>query len=104
MKTIKSLERLQRIHELIKSECTGTPSELAKNINVSERSVYNLIEQLRDLNASICYDRRRKTYYYDEDFQLQVRISLAVISNNEITEIFGGSYLIKEDFLVHTTV
>ncbi|WP_299534248.1 HTH domain-containing protein [Ulvibacterium sp.] len=87
MKTIKNLQRLQKTHELIKCECTGTPSELAKNLSISERSVYNLIEQLRDLNASIFYDRGRKTYYYHEDFQLKVNISIAVISNNEITKI-----------------
>ncbi len=95
MKTIKNLERLQQIHQLIKIERTGSPSELARKLHVSERLVYNLIEQLKDYRASICYDRGRKTYYYYEDFRLEVNISVSVMSNNEITQIFGGSYFIK---------
>jgi len=73
MKTIKNLERLQQVHGLIKSETTGSPSNLANRLHVSERLVYNLIEQLKDFNANICYDRSRKTYYYSEDFQLHFK-------------------------------
>lgn len=94
MKTIKNLERLQQIHLLIEKECTGSPAQMASRMHISERLVYNLIEQLKDFNARICYDRSRKTYYYSDDFQLQVSISVSVISNNEITQIFGGSYFI----------
>lgn len=95
MKTIKNLERLQQIHQLIDIERTGSPSELAGKLNVSERLIYNLIEQLKDFKAAICYDRGRKTYYYSDDFRLEVNISVSVMSNNEVTEIFGGSYFIK---------
>ncbi len=95
MKTIKNLERLQQIHSLIDKECSGSPVELALRMRISERLVYNLIEQLKDFNAPICYDRSRKTYYYRDDFRLQVSISVSVMSNNEVTEIFGGSYFVK---------
>ena len=102
MKTIKNLERLQQLHLLIENERTGTPGELASRMHVSERLVYNLIEQLKDFNAAICYDRSRRTYYYCDDFQLQVSISVSVMSNNEVTSIFGGSYFLKNarNFLV----
>lgn len=92
MKTIRSLERLQQLHNLITKERTGPPKELARRMKISERLVYLLIEYLKDYNANICYDRNRQTYYYDEDFQLDIQISVAVISNNERTEIFGGNY------------
>ena len=95
MKTIKNLERLQQIHSLIEKECTGSPAQMASRLHISERLVYNLIEQLKDFKARICYDRSRKTYYYSDDFQLQVSISVSVMSNNEITEIFGGSYFVE---------
>jgi predicted DNA-binding transcriptional regulator YafY len=101
MKTIKNLERLQQIHQLIAIERTGSPSELASRLHVSERLVYNLIEQLKDFQAAICYDRGRKTYYYRDDFKLEVNISVSVISNNEVTHIFGGSYFIQKQNLFH---
>ena len=96
MKTLKNLERLQRLHDLIDAENTGSPAELADKMNISERLVYNLIDQLKDFEASICYDRKSKTYYYCDDFQLRVSISVSVISNSEITEIFAGSYFLQE--------
>ena len=92
MKTIKSLERLQQLHTLILKERTGSPKALARRMNVSERLVYLLLEYLKDYNADIRYDRGRQTYYYSDDFELDIQISVAVISNNERTEIFGGSY------------
>lgn len=96
MKSIKNLERLQQLHKMIEAENTGTPGEISEKMNISERLVYNLIEQLKDLEASICYSRKSKTYYYCEDFRLKVNISVTVISNNELTEIFAGSYFSNE--------
>ena len=93
MKTIRSLERLQQLHKLIEKERTGSPKELARKMNISERLVYLLLEYLRDYSAQISYDRMRQTYYYLEDFQLDIQISVAVINNDERTEIFGGSYM-----------
>jgi transcriptional antiterminator len=101
MNSIKNLERLQQLHALIEKEVTGTPYELAVRLNISERLVYHLIEQLKDYNASIRYNRSRKTYYYDDDFELHVNISVSVISNDEITHIFGGGY--SESMISKTT-
>lgn len=93
MNTIKTLERLQRIHSLIENECTGSPYELANKMNVSERSIYNLIEYLRDFEARVAYDRGRKTYYYLNNFSLNLQISLSIGTDDEVTEVLGGSYL-----------
>ena len=92
MNSIKNLERLQQLHGLIEKEVTGTPAELAARMKISERLVFHLIDQLKDYNACIRYNRSRKTYYYDDDFELHVNISVSVISNDEVTHIFGGGY------------
>lgn len=96
MSSIKILERLQRLHSLIVQECTGSPLELSRKLHISERSVYNLLDQLKDFKAEIVYDRSRKTYYYNNDFKLQIQLSFSVISNNELTEVLAGSYLFKK--------
>lgn len=92
MNNIKNLERLQQMHALIRKETTGTPRELARRLHISERLVYHLIEQLKDYDACIRYDRSRKTYYYFDDFELHVNISVSIISNNETTQILGGGW------------
>lgn len=100
MKNLKTLERLQHLHVLITNEKTGPPKEIATLMQISERSIHLLLEQLRDYNAVICYSRSRKTYYYCEDFELHVSISVSVLSNNEITQIFGGSYFLQKKLLI----
>tara|TARA_R110002167_G_scaffold115853_15_gene290512 strand:+ start:1489 stop:1770 length:282 start_codon:yes stop_codon:yes gene_type:complete len=92
MNSIKNLERLSQLHKLIQNERTGSPKELAIRMHISERLIYNLLEQLRDFNANIGYSRARKTYYYCDEFQLFVNISVSIYNNNEKTEVFGGSY------------
>lgn len=62
-------------------------------MQVSERMVYNLIEQFKEFDATICYDRTRRTYYYGDDFQFKVSISVQVNHDDLTKEIFGGSYL-----------
>ncbi len=97
MKTIKNLERLQQLHGLIENECTGSPTELAGKLTISERSVYLLLEQLRDFDAMVAYSRSRKTYYYREEFKLAIGISVSVVNQNGSTDFFGGSYF-NNDF------
>ncbi|WP_019669623.1 helix-turn-helix domain-containing protein [Eudoraea adriatica] len=93
MNKIKTLENLQKLHLLIEAECTGPPKALARRMELSERSVYNLLEVLKDFNAPVVYNRKRKTYYYGGHFKLDFRISLSVTNNNEVTELYRGSYL-----------
>ena len=90
MNSIKNLERLQQLHSLIEDECTGSPGELARRLHISERLVYHLIEQLKDFKALIRYDRSRKTYFYQEYFRFQVNISVQIMNEDEMTELFGG--------------
>ncbi len=96
MQTLKQLERLQRLHELISVEKTGTPCQLSERFGISKRSLFLLVEQLRDMRAEILYSRSRNTYYYENDFQLQVSISVQTITAGDAVSVFGGSYFISE--------
>ena len=89
MNSIKNLERLQRLHSLIEHESTGPPREIASLLGISERLIYNLIEELKDYQAVIGYDRKRKTYYYEDDFKLKINISISVLSAGVITTSFN---------------
>ena len=93
MKTLKQLERLRKVHQLIKQEKTGTPKELAGRLDISERQLYNILEQLKEFNASLIFNRKRNTYYYDYDFDLLVNISVQVLVDDEIKTIYAGKKL-----------
>lgn len=92
MKTIKHVERLQQLHNLIQMECTGSPGQIANRLRISERTVYYLIEQLKDYEAQIGYDRSRRTYFYKDDFILEVNFSICIGTHDQVTEILEGSY------------
>lgn len=56
---------IKRLHELLMTERTGTPKELASKLGVSERSVYNYISYMKnEMNAPISYDNRKGNYCY----------------------------------------
>ena len=63
-----NIKRLYRIHEMIESQTTGTPAEFAQKFNIGERQLYYLIEDLKLFSAEVRYSRRRKTFYYANDF------------------------------------
>jgi predicted DNA-binding transcriptional regulator YafY len=60
-------DRLDFLHSLIKKRATGAPEQLAKKLNVSERTTFEYIEILRSLGADIKYSRDRQSYYYTLD-------------------------------------
>jgi predicted DNA-binding transcriptional regulator YafY len=60
-------QRLSHIDRLIRIKGTGTPSELAGKIGISERSTYEYIRLMKDFGAPVLYSRQRKSYYYKQD-------------------------------------
>ena len=58
------LNRLESLDYLIRSKATGTPDELAQRLEISERTLYEFLNEMRDLGACIRYSRSRRTYYY----------------------------------------
>jgi len=52
----------------------------------------------KDLNAEVCFDRKRNTYYYLSPFELQFSITVKAISNNDIVNLYGGCFFQKKYF------
>jgi predicted DNA-binding transcriptional regulator YafY len=62
MKYFDYAEKLDTIKYLAEHKKAGTPSHLAKKLNVSERTVQRMVQQLRDHGFPITYNRFRCTY------------------------------------------
>lgn len=59
---------IHRVDQLILTKSTGTPKQLAKRLNISERTWYYLLDQLRnDYAFPIIYDRFGGNYYYADE-------------------------------------
>jgi predicted transcriptional regulator len=60
--------------ELIEQKATGSPSEIALKIGVTERMVYKYLEVLKsEFNAPIKYSRANQTYFFTEEGSIDLR-------------------------------
>ena len=66
MKFNEYTEKLGLLKKLILAENTGTPTELAKKLKVSERTCRRLVELLKEQNLPVAYNRKSKTYFFKE--------------------------------------
>ena len=61
------LEIFERIDDLIRLKSTGSPTELGKLLGFSRASIFEYINDMKELGAPIKYNRSVKSYYYFED-------------------------------------
>ena len=65
------LRKLIFLAELLEKENTGTAGNLAKKLDVSRRTVFRQLEELRDNGADICYCKIRKSYFLKNNFDFR---------------------------------
>lgn len=90
MNFIKQMERINRIHQLISAERTGSPTTFAKKIGLSRSQLYNMLDFIKDLDAPVRYCKKRESFYYESSFELILNYSLKTITCDELKEICGG--------------
>jgi biotin operon repressor len=100
MAFIDTFYKLERLAYLIQRKATGSPTVLAEKLEVSPRTVHNLLDQLRNWGADIAYCRERCSYYYVRP----INLCFLVIQPLEGTaKIKGGNnnfnYLLNAEFL-----
>ena len=93
---INHLERIKKTNKLIKEQQTGPPEIFANRLNIGRSQLYNVLENFKTFGATIKYSRKRDTFYYYNDFDLQINYSVKVIKEETITDIYGGSITLKK--------
>ena len=69
---VMDIRVIKKLHELIKTERTGSPKELCIKLGISERTVYNYISFMRnELNAPIKYSGQKASYFYVRSCELR---------------------------------
>lgn len=90
MQLFESINRAQRIHQLIRTESTGTPCEFAERLKLSRRQLYYCLEEFKDFGAEIVYNRVKNTFYYANDFEFALTVRVSPLNYQEQKTIFGG--------------
>lgn len=76
------INRMQLLHKLITQESTGAPIKLAGRFHLSKRQLYNILEELKDMGAEIGYSRIKETFYYKNDFHLEISLKISLSISN----------------------
>jgi len=90
MLIFNTIERLERIHKLIQRKATGTPEEFAEKLHLGKRQMYNILDEFKGYGADIKYSRMRCTFYYNNDFEVIVKINVNSLSNQEQRAVYAG--------------
>lgn len=61
-------KKLSFLNDLLKQGYTGTAEDLAWKLNVSRRTVFRYLDELRINGAIIGYSKTKKTYYFKNNF------------------------------------
>ncbi len=72
MPAIKFINRLKTIDQLINLQATGSPKQLAEKLEITERQVYNYLDNLKELGAEIKFDKHKSSYTYKVDIELVI--------------------------------
>ena len=67
------LNLLLQLDQFIRQRGTGSPSEFARKLGISERSLYEYLKVLKELGAPIKFSRQDHSYYYSEEGQFHIR-------------------------------
>ncbi|MEM6394697.1 MAG: helix-turn-helix domain-containing protein [Bacteroidota bacterium] len=71
MRAFDQIQRLLRLHDLIRRQATGNAISLANRLNISRPTVYRYLDDLKDFGADIYYCRDRQSYCYNGNFILE---------------------------------
>ncbi len=97
MEFTKVKNYIEQLDSLIRKESTGPADEFAKKLGISERTLQNHIQQLREAGFEIVYDYARKTYKYPQRGSITFRFT-----PEDMNEIKGGKGSLSELNLILT--
>lgn len=80
----KTLRVIKTFNTLIEKRITGNPVQFAKELCISERSLYRLINSYKLQGIEIKFSRRKKTYYIAKNKKEITSIESAIEAYAEV--------------------
>lgn len=99
MSVYKTKERIAKFDYLVSHNMTGTPGELATQLNLSKRQLYNFLNELKEMNVPVKYSKEKQCYHYTKSGSLQFDfIDESPLSRAELKGIEGGFQIFSTFF------
>ena len=86
----KQIALLERVDQLIRLRATGRPKQLARRLEVSEATVFRIIETMKALDAPIYYDLSTQSYCYSEARRFRCGFFLEELDTSTSKDLSGG--------------
>ncbi len=87
MRFEKKIRIMERMDALIRRSATGSPKNLASRLNISERSLYELINVMKSMDAPIYFCSSKNSYRYSYEVVLSIGF---VAKTKNILNVKGG--------------
>jgi hypothetical protein len=78
MSLLKYIERLQRMDSLIFRMSTGTPTEFANKLGIRRSTLFQSLQEMRELGVDIRYSTFRQSYFYANNRRLKIKSEISV--------------------------
>ena len=72
MNLLDEIHRLDRLEQLIRLQMTGSPNELSEKMQISKRTVFRLIDILKEIGCPIYFNKEKNSYCYEEPVKLVI--------------------------------
>jgi hypothetical protein len=98
MTLLEKLKLFNRLHGLISRKATGTPEALAARLDISERKLYRMLEEMKNFGFPIQYCSERQSYCYGKTVRFS--FDLCILDKEEANQIEGGTFFnfLKKNF------
>jgi len=83
MSLIKYVERLRRMDSLISMMATGNPEAFARKMGLRRSTLFQSLQEMRELGVNIKYSCSRQSYYYADGNRIKVKVENQENSNYE---------------------
>lgn len=87
MNLLDTLKTIERLDQLIRLKATGSPLELSKRLETSERTIYNIIRTMKNMSAPIYYCKAVQSYCYEDEVRFKFGF---YCKNGEAENLYGG--------------
>jgi hypothetical protein len=81
MSLLKYIERLQRMDLLISMMSTGTPEEFAGKLGLRRSTLFQSLQEMREMGVDIRYSFFRQSYYYADNRRINIKVEKVVQQN-----------------------
>jgi DNA-binding MarR family transcriptional regulator len=65
MTLVSNIKKAEKLHQLIVDGNTGSPKQLANQLQIDRTTLYMIIDELNTLNLKISYSPKYETFYYE---------------------------------------